>query len=174
MRPQSILVALIIGLLDQVVTAQVVWRTGDRLPDAMAPAAVREKAAAWRVQHAQGGPRERHVLIQFGEPITPGRKDLLAGRGVQLLQPLGGNAFFATIDASRIDAADLQQNHRIAGLRDIERNWKLHPKLIASETPPWSVVSRKADGQAPDVLAGLAASILTNSGFSSYNGNGLG
>lgn len=122
MKLNFISISTIIGLSCQIAAAEVTWRTGERLPAAMPREAIRAKAADWKARHVQGGPRERHILVQLDERLSSARRSGLANKGVRLLQPLGGNAFFATIDNSRFDSVDLAQNHHIAGMHDILRS----------------------------------------------------
>jgi len=153
MRDHLAVSAVLIGLfVVQAFGEPVRWRTGDALPEAMAASAIQQKTGDWHAEHARGGLRERHALIQLSQPVDAQDKEGLARNGVHLLRPLGGNAFFATVDAASVESAALVQEG-VTGVHELERNWKLHPRLVAGDPPSWSVVSREADGQTPDRIA---------------------
>lgn len=155
MKPCASLVGIVIGLCFPLALAraEMTWRNGDRLPDPMTPAAIHARVANWTAQNAQDGPRDRHVLVRFAEPVLPKQRQTLASKGVELLQPLGQNAFFARIDAGKLAPADLERDQRISSLHEIHPNWKIHSSFHVDNPPSWAVVSRKADGQTPDRMA---------------------
>ena len=128
------------------------WRNGDALPEEMTPAAVEQKANALKISNAQGGPRVRHLVVQLDEISTSQQREALAAKGLRLLQPLGGTAYFASVDAALVEPAALTQR-KVAGIHEIQRNWKLHNQFASNQPPPWSVISRKGDGSAPDIIA---------------------
>jgi len=154
-KPCASLAAIVIGLCFPLALAraEMTWRNGDRLPDPMTPAAIHARVANWTAQSAQDGPRDRHVLVRFAEPVLPKQRQTLASKGVELLQPLGQNAFFARIDAGKLAPADLERDQRISSLHEIHPNWKIHSSFHVDNPPSWAVVSRKTDGQTPDRMA---------------------
>lgn len=74
---------------------QVAWRNGTPFPEGMSPGAIREAAADWKAQHAEGGLSNRHGLVRFRQPPNEDSREALAEAGLRLLTPLGGSAFFA-------------------------------------------------------------------------------
>ena len=81
----------------------------------------------------------RRVVLRLNcAPTDRQRRELAAG-GVTLLSPLGGNAFFARIDASHADSATLSQRQLIEDIQPIDAEVKLHPALSRGEPPGWLV-----------------------------------
>jgi hypothetical protein len=124
------------------------FRSGAVLPRPARAAAPRGELVR---RLATGG--ERHVLVRFQAAPSPEERALWSAAGVELGRALGGGAYFA-----RVRPADLAgRAQRLTGLvdvREIALDWKLHPALAGSETPPWTVVTLDPRG-APTVAVYL-------------------
>lgn len=95
-------------------------------------------------------PFERHVVVRFSEPMTAPLRAKLDRAGMTLLRPLGANAFFASLDADRLNSAAIAAQAGVVDVFAIETEWKLHPYLAAGEAP---LGSRVVDGDDPIIGA---------------------
>ncbi len=111
----------------------IAWRSAYDQPTVMAAASVGE--AAQRLV-ATG---RRHVVARFAGPVGPETRAAVRAAGVELLSYLGGNAFFASVAADRLDPAALAGVGLLNGVEAIEREHKLHPMLARGEVPAWAV-----------------------------------
>jgi len=82
----------------------------------------------------------RHVVVQFSRPIDPVMRARLSDAGVELLDYLADNAFFAAVDRDRIDVGKLGRVKSLQLAHTIERDVKLHATLARGEFPQWSIV----------------------------------
>ncbi len=64
----------------------------------------------------------------------------LSDAGVELLDYLSDNAFFAAVDRDRIDVGKLGRVRSLQLAHAIERDVKLHAMLVRGEFPLWSIV----------------------------------
>ena len=88
---------------------------------------------------------ERHVVVQFDEPVSEIDRDRMSRSGLTLLRPLGSNAYFAAISGETgvLMPADLGL---VRGVRAVQRAWKLAPAILADRVPDWAVVAEDARG----------------------------
>lgn len=93
----------------------------------------------------------RHAVVQFSAPLTQTQRRELAAAGVELEAYVGGNAYFAYLPAP-VNRDRLAQIASLTAGLSVQTDWKLHPKLIAGEIAPWSIVENK-DEQNPTVGA---------------------
>lgn len=122
--------------------AQVRWKTGVEAAQAapMSRAQIQARAAETLVAARGEEAPHRRVLLSFNRPLSEREKFQLAASGVTLLAYVGDNAYFATLDAQRADAATVANAPAIRRLDHIKREWKLHPDVAADEVRPWAVV----------------------------------
>ncbi len=131
--------------------AAIEWLGGPVTPQAMEPDAIRA-----RIEELAGRPLSRHVLVQFSLPLTRDVQSRLETSGLKLLQYVGSNAFFASLERGRIDAGSLSREPALTHVAAVEQAWKLHPMLHAGEVPTWAVVNEEAinkSGAVPTVGA---------------------
>ncbi len=121
------------------------WRSGTvQLP------AVTSTEAAADIATIAGlrGAGLQHIVVQFDAPLSEAERRMLRAAGVQLLNYVGDNAYFAAVSAHRLDALTLGQVQSLRAAVPIQRAWKLHPALLADEIVPWAIVSEPTDGEA--------------------------
>ncbi|MAB79683.1 MAG: hypothetical protein CMJ89_10070 [Planctomycetes bacterium] len=82
----------------------------------------------------------RRVLLRFERPLTEHSKRVWREAGVEIESFLGSNAYFARVDGKKIDRSTLKGLGGLADAAEIELDWKLHPTLVAGETPAWTRV----------------------------------
>ncbi|UCG16735.1 MAG: S8 family serine peptidase, partial [Phycisphaerales bacterium] len=87
----------------------------------------------------------RHVVVQFRRPLDPGQREAVEAAGATLLRSLGGNAYFASIDAGT-DPGALTTLRALRSVQGIERAWKMHPRVLANEVPVWAIVRQLEEG----------------------------
>lgn len=121
--------------------AQVQWRSGKEQP--LVKMGKQDLAVALDEFRAalRGGDAKRHLVVTFDRPLADAEKDQLKALGLNLLNFLSDNSFFASIDAERLDSAGVAAIGALQSVRGIERNWKLHPELIEGVVQPWAVVN---------------------------------
>ncbi len=91
---------------------------------------------------------QRHIVVQFAEPVGPTRREAMRASGLRLLSYLGDNAFFAAMSPEGFRPAVLSQTPGFIDARAIERSWKLHPNFIAGPIPKWAIVDAKEPNNA--------------------------
>jgi hypothetical protein len=128
------------------------WKSGPGLM----PQVEAAEAAEAVVALAAEGPR--HIVVQFATAVTPQQRGALAAAGLTLLRYVGDNAFFAAVDVGRLDSSALAVAADLSSARAIERDWKLHPDLIAGRLFEWMVVSGPAASAADNPI--VAAYVL--------------
>ncbi|UCF33840.1 MAG: S8 family serine peptidase [Phycisphaerales bacterium] len=116
--------------------AQIRWLTGSS-PQMIVSA----PEAAQSIATMAAADDARHIVVEFGEAITPSDRQYLEGRGLKLLGYLGDNAYFAVVSGRRLDVAGLARFDKLTGARAIEPNWKLHPLLVTDEAPQWALLN---------------------------------
>jgi len=84
---------------------------------------------------------DRHVVVQFNQPIDEDLKADLAAKGLKLLSYLGSNSFFAFLDSDRIDAPAISATGVVNDVLAIKPVWKMHSYLAQGNVPLWAVVS---------------------------------
>jgi len=120
-------------------SAQVQWKSGT--PDAVERAA-NGNAGATIARLAAEHDRQR-VVVRFDRPLKESEKTMLAAKGVRLLNPLGGNAYFATIEQDTTDGFAAAALTPMQSVSAIERDWKLHRDLVNDVIQPWTVIEQK-------------------------------
>ena len=113
------------------------------------PASAKAQPADPRV--VLGAGTERHVVVQFEEPLPEAMHATLSARGVTLLTYLGSNAYFAKVRGGPA-AMDTLEEARLWAAFDIPANRKLHPKIEKGELPEYAVfmASGSASGLTTD------------------------
>ena len=125
--------------------AQIRFRSG---PFTMQAKEQQEVGAA--ISELTSTPDKRHLVVQFNRPVRPEERDTLGRSGLELLTYLGDNAFFASLTEG-VNARALSAMPFLAGTAQIERAWKLDPRVEAGQVPDWAVVKR--DGQGVTTVA---------------------
>ena len=82
---------------------------------------------------------DRHVVVQLRHAVNAAKRARLAAAGLDLQHYLGDNAFFAVIQTGSTDAAGLSASGLLRCVVPIERQWKLHPEILAADWPGWAV-----------------------------------
>ncbi|MBN2448340.1 MAG: S8 family serine peptidase [Phycisphaerae bacterium] len=93
-----------------------------------------------------------HIVMQFEQPITPAEREELRGMGIELLAPLGSNAFFATVHGQQLDPYVVQRGTGLGTAYAIQPAWKMHPMLVAGDIPAHAMVDI-TDPENPTVAA---------------------
>ncbi|NOT32407.1 MAG: S8 family serine peptidase [Planctomycetes bacterium] len=93
---------------------------------------------------AEGG--ERHVLVRFQRAPSAHEQELWRAAGVELGHALGAGAFFARVDPGAL-AGRAERLGGLIDVRELALERKLHPTLLAGETPSWTVVSLDERGE---------------------------
>ncbi|HKQ50220.1 MAG TPA: S8 family serine peptidase [Phycisphaerae bacterium] len=128
------------AVLSSVAAGDVRWRNGSAPIPRRQPGQI-----GMAIEEITRGGGARHIVVQFDEPITDNDKTTLAAAGIRLLDFLGDNAFFASVDRSRLDAAALAAVPGFSRVTVVDPSWKLHPSLSIGEIPKWAI-------QAPEEL----------------------
>ena len=152
--PEALAVAITTISLSAAASAQPIrWRSVEGAP--------RPPVTSVQAARALGeliGPAEvRHVVVQFAHPIDKNVRAQLSAAGVELLDYLADNAFFAAVDRDRIDVAGVGRVRSLQLAHAIERDVKLHPMLLRGEVPQWSIVRQVIgpDGREPEPVVGV-------------------
>ena len=130
--------ALPVGLLLLVAVeagAQVRWRSAD--PQVLAALTPGELIGA--LDQLREPDRAVHVIAQLSSTPAPASRDELRNAGLTLLAPLGGGAFFASVDAAA-DLRALATSGTLEAVAAIEPAHKLHPLLAAGAVPDHVIV----------------------------------
>ena len=97
-------------------------------------------------------PDTRHFIIQFDRAVSRHLRARLAGTGIQLLNPLGSNAYFASLNAATLDADAVVALGIVRSVQEVTSFHRMHPTLASGDVPTWSVVEQRS-GEAPIVAA---------------------
>lgn len=116
--------------------AQVAWRSVQEQPTGRMNPAV----AAQQVEHLLGEAERAHIIVELDRPVDDAIRAEFAANGVELLSPLGANAFFAAVDGGALDARGVAALRPLHALRGIQLEHKLHPILADGRVPQWAVV----------------------------------
>lgn len=129
--------------------AQVQWRSP------VAPAFAPEKDAGAALKQIIAQPRTRHLAVQLLRPITDADRSRLAAAGIRLCSPLGGSAFFASVDGDKLRADDPAIAELLAGVQAIDPLWKISAALVDPDPSAWVSVGtvETKDGKSEPVVA---------------------
>jgi hypothetical protein len=125
----------------QPASAQVRWRSGVTDTPKMQPGAIQQVIVD--LAGREGG---AHAVVKLDRPVDARLRARLERSGLRLLNYLGDNAFFAAVSPAAANAVGPANVGALQSVQPVERAWKLHPMLLAGETPEWAVV----DNQDPD------------------------
>ena len=131
---------------DATTTGTIEWKSG---PETTQP---QDVATMTATLDATLRSNARHVVVQFNQPITPALRQQLANAGVQVLNYLGDNSFFAAVDQSRTPAANLAQFDTLRAILPIQRDWKLHSSFATGQFPEWAVFTPSKTAGEPDKM----------------------
>ncbi|MCK6456191.1 MAG: S8 family serine peptidase [Phycisphaerae bacterium] len=148
------LAAVVLAAAHVPASAEIRWRSVPGAPPAptiLTPAELQRAAAA---------DGRAHVLLRFAKPADDALRHELARAGVELLAPVGDNAFFAVARAGR----NLETLARIAAIQSIERidrAVKQHPAILANDWPAYAIVGKtepapESAAPAEDIVAAYA------------------
>lgn len=84
-----------------------------------------------------------HFVVQFTEPVTPNRRAALARDGLKLLNYLGTDAYFATLDAGGNAARGNADLTSLVAVAAIDPTWKLDAGLARGEVPEYALVDTR-------------------------------
>jgi hypothetical protein len=116
--------------------AEIRWLNGPQeIQHELAPAQIAERLSALSQRD-----ESRRVLVRLTDPITKEDKAYFADAGLNLLQYVSDNAYFATIDRDMLDAEKISRVLPIASVEAVSSEWKLHPDLADGTIHPWSIV----------------------------------
>jgi len=121
-----------------VTTGVIEWQTGPSYAQVRTP--VEAAAAAGEILAAG----ERHQILHFAQAVTPQVRARLAAAGIDLLDYLGDNAFFAAASTAA-DWAALGSERTLMDAQPIQRRFKLQPDLLAGAVYPFAVVAGPKD-----------------------------
>lgn len=126
----------------QSASAQVQWKSGldagqaQKMGRADMTATLEEAVAAARGQAAPA----RRVVVTFDRPLMDDEKAALGASGLDLLAFLGGNSYFASVSADRLQSEKVTGFGAMRRIDPVQRDWKLHPELVADQVRPWAIV----------------------------------
>lgn len=111
------------------------WRSGTVMTAAQNP------AAAAAVLRSAARSAQRHVVMQFNQPVSDALRAQLEQSGVTLQRYLSNNAFFAVVDPALLNEASVAATPTLKLARPVEMAAKLNPLLMQDQVPAWSVVA---------------------------------
>jgi hypothetical protein len=120
---------------------EVKWRSGP----AAIPKLDREELAR-QITELTGRPEHRHVVIQTNQTIGLAKRKKLRDAGLNVLRYVGNNAFFASFSSKVLNPRALSAIPFLSGIKPIEREWKLHPLVLAGKVPGWAAVRKDSSG----------------------------
>jgi hypothetical protein len=144
--------AVVQGVFPSSARSEIRWRT----PQPAARAATARPAAdvLRSIVAAEGA---RHIVLQFSQPMDEDVRQSLRQAGIELLAPLGDNAFFA-LARPNPQGADLSQIVSLQSAQRIERNMKEHPMIAAGDWPAYALAPPKnGTTRAPDDIVAVYA-----------------
>lgn len=124
-----------------------------------------------------GAGEARHVLVRFQRSPSEHERALWRAAGVEIGHALGDGVFFARVEPAAL-AGRAERLGGLTDVRELQLDWKLHPTLLAGETPPWTLVPRKVGEPAAvavyvllqqDVALELGDALLRQLGGSTFN-----
>jgi hypothetical protein len=154
--------------IPSITQAQVQWKSGTGATPKRAPRA----ELARLVTTLKARPSQQRVVAHLDKAPSDAERAAMRASGITLLEYVGSNAFFATIDGGA-NAAAVAGNDRLLTIEPIQDTWKLHRDFTAGTIRSWFVVGeipgidlakvgavQRADLQArgidPMVAAGVA------------------
>lgn len=117
-------------------TGGVVHRTRTSQSDGQLRAVIAESLAR----------RRTHVIVQFTTPPKRLAQTFLSASGMTLLQPLGGGAYFAVLDETRINPEAIAATPELIAIEPVDPQARLHEDL-AGDSAPAGWVLRMAGGR---------------------------
>lgn len=89
----------------------------------------------------------RHVVVQFGRPVTAEARAALQRRGIELLTPLGSDAYFAALNDEELRVDAMAVIAPLKRVDAIEPAWKIHELLADGNEPDWAIIRRTEHAQ---------------------------
>jgi len=102
----------------------ILWRAGNFINPARSTAEISQALQEFVDQGT-----DRHLVVQFDGPVGDALRGQLEDAGLQLLNYLGGNAFFASVSVPDADPEAISRFPTLIGAQRIEQAWKIHPYL---------------------------------------------
>ena len=84
----------------------------------------------------------RHLIVQLKNTARATERTALKNAGVELLDPLGHQCYFAALDAAQTDAQAILGMNLIRGVQPIQRKQKLHRLFLRGAAPDWTVTGQ--------------------------------
>lgn len=101
---------------------------------AMSPAQVRQAVAQFAAR-----PQARRVQITLNRPVTPADRAALRQAGIELLSPIGGTSYFASVSAGA--NPDAVARSGVLSVRAIDPTRKMHADVLDGRVRAWTIVS---------------------------------
>ncbi len=139
-----------IALLGLIAAAPVVaadpipWATGPVELAAASPDEIASALASIRSRDADGAAR---VVIQFRGPVEDRVRSALLSAGVELQQYVGAYAFFAKVNAQRLNLAAVSGIPEIHAVAEPQVAWKIDQFIQRDEVPGWAHVDTLPSGE---------------------------
>lgn len=131
---QSSLIAIPGRMVEDREVTRISWRSGEAELMPQTPIAIAQSLDALAQQSVQ------HLIVQLVRPVDATARAALKDAGIELLDYLGNDAFFAAIAPKGsyppIDASNLG----LRAVSAIDASWKMHPSLVSGDPPEWIVV----------------------------------
>src|SRR5262245_38827147 len=130
-------------------SGQIQWRSAPPL-DLRAQAAAQPQDMPGTLTRLAGPGQARRVVVQLTGAITDDGRAALSNAGVTLLAPLGGEAFFATLDGTAlaggaVAAAGNALPQWILAAAPVDPVWKLDPRIVrGDDLSSWAVISTRS------------------------------
>ena len=140
---KKILLVLGLSLLisTPLTAGEVRWQSGEAQLTPMQPTLLRTALTELATRSDA-----RHVVVQFDNPVTPGARLSLQANGLELLDYLGDNAFFATLSPDRADLDQLSAHTNLSSVSPIERSWKQQRWMAEGRIADWALVEKDDAG----------------------------
>lgn len=88
-------------------------------------------------------PEAKRVVLQMKRPLTRADRDRFAANGVQLLNYVGGQAYFAQLPLEVDRVSELMEFDLIRDVMPVDTSWKMHPMLVRGDLPEWTITDRE-------------------------------
>jgi hypothetical protein len=129
------LVCLIgLTLCSSTLSGQVRWREGEEQIQRKTPAQV--MSTLTELSRNAGS----HFMLQLDQPLTDAVRSQLEAGGITLLDYLGDNAFFASINKARLDADKAASVAGLSRISTIPDQHKMHEDFVQGVVRGWTVI----------------------------------
>lgn len=149
--------ALTLSIASPAFSQSIQWQN-QTMAQRPAPAAMTSQQVAQAIQRITRDAVSKRIIVQFSAPMTPLDRQRLANAGVDILAPLGSNAFFATVHRDKLNTASVAAVTRLQLAQPIDPQAKLHNLIQQPQLPDYAIVSEvaTADGRSTEPLVALS------------------